>query len=61
MNRKQVIRLSLLGSLLMVLNGCGDGSSNKSPKTQQEQEVNNAVGTITEPVATLQKDMTQQE
>ena len=38
MNTKQVIRLSLLSSLLIVLNGCGDGSSNESPKTQNQQE-----------------------
>jgi len=52
MNTKQVIRLSLLSSLLMVLNGCGDGSSNKSHETQNEQEVNNA-GTEKAPVITL--------
>ena len=42
MNSKQVIRLSLLSSLLMVLNGCGDGSSNKEEQSlaQSEQEVN---------------------
>lgn len=42
MNTKQVIRLSLLSSLLVVLNGCGDSSSNKQeerPSTQNEQEV----------------------
>ncbi len=40
MNRKQAIRLSLLGSLLIALNGCGDnGSSNKSLKTPNQQEI----------------------
>ena len=36
----------------MVLNGCDDGSSNKSPETQNEQEVNNA-DTTKAPVITL--------
>ena len=59
MKTKQVIRLSLLSSLLMVLNGCGDGSSNKQEEqtlAQNEQEVNNDNGTKDAPIITLQGD-----
>ncbi len=58
MNTKQVIRLSLLSSLLMILNGCGDGSSNiqkERPLAQNEQEVNNE-DTKKAPVITLKGD-----
>ena len=50
MNSKQVIRLSLLSSLLIVLNGCGDGSSNKEEQSlaQSEQEVNNEEQPLTQ-------------
>ncbi len=58
MNRKQAIRLSLLGYLLIILNGCGDGSSKESPKTQNQQEVgvNNAGTDKKAPVITLKGD-----
>jgi YD repeat-containing protein len=52
------IGLSLLSTLLIALNGCGDSSSNKKeekPLTQNEQEVNNA-GTRKAPIITLKGD-----
>ncbi len=56
MNRKEAIRLSLLGSLLIILNGCGDGSSNESPKTPNQQEINSASTDKKAPIITLKGD-----
>ena len=39
METKKLIRLSLLSSLLVVLNGCGDGSSEQQDK-QDETRAN---------------------
>lgn len=58
MKTKNVIRLSLLSTLLMSLNGCGDNSVNKQeerPLAQNEQEVNNE-GSKKAPVITLKGD-----
>jgi len=39
MGTKRIIRLSLISSLLVIVNGCGDGSSNnQEAKNQDDRE-----------------------
>jgi YD repeat-containing protein len=57
MKSKQIVRLSLLSTLLVVLNGCGDGSNVEESKNDREVQLsNNSQTDANAPIITLKGD-----